>query len=474
LEYFDKYGEAPKTNLENVYYEKLNQGLNEEQAEDIGEILEGLDEEQMGREVNTEHLIEQTKDYFLQRSLTDLSEEIQLLVDKGETQKALKVAGEYISPVKDVSKTEVDFSKEESLKIVEKAFVEASRPLFTYPKALGRFWNDQLVRGGLVALMSIEKRGKTFLMMDMAIRASRQGKTVAFFQAGDMNEDAQIRRFCIHLAQKSDKERYCEAHYQPVVDCVMNQRDTCNKRVRECDFGVFEELSEKEVRKLTKSELIAALNSNPEYEPCHNCKVFETEKLGVPWMKKVRKAAPLDERGAKEVFQKNFIAKKRKLFLSTHPNGTLSVKDIRKKLLEWEKEGIIVDMVIIDYADLLITQGGSDFRHTDNQVWKELRSLSQEKNKDDMLRLVVTATQADAAAYEKDLLTLKNFSENKRKYGHVTAIYGMNQDKGGREKEIGVLRINEILLREGEYDSGSVVHVLQNLRRGRPCVGSYF
>jgi len=39
--------------------------------------------------------------------------------------------------------------------------------LIRYPRQLGEFWNDQLVRDSFVALMGIEKRGKTFLLMDI-------------------------------------------------------------------------------------------------------------------------------------------------------------------------------------------------------------------------------------------------------------------------------------------------------------------
>jgi hypothetical protein len=83
-------------------------------------------------------------------------------------------------------------------------------------------------------------------------------------------------------------------------------------------------------------------------------------------------------------------------------------------------------------------------------------------------------TQADAASYEKNSLGLSNFSEDKRKYGHVTAMYGLNQDVDGREKKIGIMRINEIVVREGEFDTSSQIHVLQNLRRGRPFLYSYY
>ena len=102
-----------------------------------------------------------------------------------------------------------------------------------------------------------------------------------------------------------------------------------------------------------------------------------------------------------------------------------------------------------------------------------MRNLSQERRQGKQ-PLVITATQADADSYDKNLLTLKNFSEDKRKYGHCTAMYGLNQDPQGNEKKIGVMRINELVIREGGCDTINVVYVLQNLRRGLPVLGSYY
>ena len=55
-------------------------------------------------------------------------------------------------------------------------------------------------------------------------------------------------------------------------------------------------------------------------------------------------------------------------------------------------------------------------------------------------------------------------------------MYGLNQDKENtsREKKLGVMRVNELVIREGSFDVTSQVSVLQNLNIGRPYLGSYF
>src|SRR5690606_9911830 len=127
-------------------------------------------------------------------------------------------------------------------------------------------------------------------------------------------------------------------------------------------------------------------------------------------------------------------------------------------------------IVIVDYADILSSDDArvTEFRHRQDHVWKSLRALSQERHV-----LLITATQADAESYKKGRLNMTNFSEDKRKLAHVTAQFGLNQDPDGREKALGIMRINEIVVREGSFSADSEVHVLQDLAAGRPFLESY-
>jgi len=137
----------------------------------------------------------------------------------------------------------------------------------------------------------------------------------------------------------------------------------------------------------------------------------------------------------------------------------------------WEKQdNFIPDIIIIDYADILLADADClkmDLRNQQNKIWQRLRRLSQEKH-----CLVVTATQADAASFESRTLKLHNFSEDKRKFGHCTSMYGINQDDP-EEKELRVMRLNELVIREGASSTFRQVRLLQCLEMGRPFLGSY-
>ena len=463
-EYFNKYGKAPQSNIETIFYQKLKDGLNKDLAEDMEEdLLPGLSEEYENEKFNVDYLLDQTRQYFRERRVRLHSEGTINLLDQGKVDQAEQQACEY-NPLPVGSDTDLDLGSEETLGKLENAFIHSVEPLVKYPKQLGTFWNDQLIRDGFIAFMASEKRGKTFWLIDFAVRACKQKCRVAFFQAGDMSENQFLLRIAVYLTKISNKEKYCVRHWEPVRDCLKNQLNECDKPERECDFGVFDNMDE--IRKVTLEQLIEAYKKNPDYKPCWNCKEYENKRWGTPWIQPIPKRRTLSFNRAKTAWKKFFIENKFKL--STHPNDTLTVPMIRSKLSIWEREGFVPDVIIIDYADILTTEISMEERPKQNKIWKQLRSLSQERH-----CLVVTATQADAKSYESGLLHMKNFSEDKRKYGHVTAMYGLNQDKDGREKNIGLMRINEIVLREGDYNTSKTVTVLQNLRRGRPFLGSF-
>lgn len=473
IEYFDRYNKAPERNIEGIYLEKIK-NLPKDVTADISDILTDLSDEFTNTNLDIKALVDQTQNRFTERHLTLFQEKLQFLLLKNKIQEARKEA-ENFKPLNFEKKQDLNFAERSSLKAIEKAFKEASEPLIKYPKQLGSFWNDQFVAGGFVAFLASEKRGKTWLLLDLVNRAVNQGRRVAFFQAGDMSEGQQLRRFCIHLAKRSDKEKHCEAHFQPIRDCVHNQRDTCNKKERECSFGVFETLTEDQIRnEITLEQLKTAKQENPDYKPCWNCRDYTTQRIGTIWLEEVKKVEPLDVRSAKKIFYQRYIRKNRQLMLSSHANGTLSVKQIKHILDGWEKNyKFIPEIIVVDYAELLVPSTTQEYRHQQNEIWKELRNLSQEFRGGNQ-PLVITPTQADADSYSQGLLRLKNFSEDKRKYAHVTAFYGLNQDPKGREKSLGLLRINQLILREDDFDCTNVCYILQNLRRGQPILSSYF
>jgi hypothetical protein len=476
LDYFQKYNKAPDSNIQDLYMDALKSGkLSKADASYIEEMLTGLSNEYgRGTQFNSAYLYDQTVKYFKSLELERHNREVQALVDTGQIEEAEVLAASYTPSILNDVEVGLELSSEDALAAVERAFNSAYTPVVSYPGALGDMWNEHLIRGGFVSLLAPEKRGKSWMQMEIALRAIRQKANVAFFEAGDMTESQVLRRICIYIAQRSDKEKYCQERFRPVGDCVLNQLDICSREDRNCDYGIFdmsmESFYQSQENHITLENLMEKYEEFPDYAPCdsHNC----TQRRGSVWLTKVNKKKPLTSTQAKKKLVDFFQRYRRRFKLATYPAGFLTVSEIRMVLNNWERhDGFVPDCVVVDYADLLSADDGkiSEFRHRQDYVWKALRALSQERHV-----LVFTATQADADSYKRGRLSLSNFSEDKRKLSHVTAQFGLNQDVAGREKKLGIMRINQIVVREGDFSPDNEVYVLQDLAIGRPYLESFF
>lgn len=463
-DYFHQYRKAPQKDMEGIYSTQLQKGvISAEQAENIETILENLSSEYTHTEFNVEYLMDQTKDYFKQQKLLDFTERIKAELGSGDIVSAENIALTY-QPMDYAHDNNIIHDPFSDLQEIKNAFTKQNKPLIKFGGALDKFWGKQFTRDAFVSLMAPEKRGKTFMLLEIAMKAMASGCHVAFFQAGDMSKGQQMRRICIYVSKVSDDKEYCGEMYAPVVDCWKNQTDTCDLPERECSFGVFEN---RDKDAIVMEDLIEAYQKYPDYKPCRNCQKL----IGVPWIEKIPEQSPLEWPEAYRNMKRWRKRNNKQFKLATYPNETLTIQEIRGVLDAWEKKhNFIPDVIVLDYADILAPDPDIrklDWRNSQNKIWQRLRSLSQEKH-----CLVVTATQAAASSYDRNTIQLSDFSEDKRKYAHITAMYSLNQSD--EEKKIGIMRIGELMLREGAFDRTRQVKVLQRLQQGRPHIGSYF
>lgn len=467
FDHFNKYKNAPDKDIEGIFASK-KETIPLDRADDIEGILSSLSEEYESDQFNVDYLLDETKSYLQKRHLKKFADDIKGALLSGSLTDAEKIAMSYSPLVSEMEYQSIDpFS---SAQRIRRAFEEKNQVLITFPikdpsmKVLGEFWNDQLTRDSFVAIMGPEKRGKTFMLIELAMRAMSSGCNVAFFQAGDMTENQHLKRLCIYHSKRSDKKKYNHGLWIPEVDCLKNQSDECNKtsEVRECNFGVTKEKK----KHIGFDELTKLSAKNPEYKPCRNCREIE----GTVWLKKRETTKPLTWKEAYQKIRKWQKDHNHKFRLCTYPNDTLCVSEIKSLLDIWERQdGFVPDVIVVDYADILAPDPDCtrlEYRHQQNKLWQRLRRLSQEKH-----NLVITATQAAASSYDKDSLKLSDFTDDKRKYAHVTAMYGLNQNDD--EKKIGIMRLNKLVVREDDYVFTDQIKILQRLQIGRPFLGSY-
>lgn len=474
-EYFDKNGKAPNEDIQNIFDKKVKRKkIDKSLAEEIEtEILPSLSKEyerkKKKKKKNIDVLLKDTWEYFVERQLRIKDETIEALLDKGEIEQAKEYHNNFVLDEGKVDEG-LDLASDEAATKVRLAVERTKQPIIQFSGALGDFWNDEMVKGNFVSILAPEKRGKTFLLMEFMMEAVYQKKKIAFIQAGDMTEDQQLTRFAIYLAKKSNKEKFCGKQYIPVLDCIKNQTDTCNRKIRACQFGVFEPERVENLREtVSYAELVEAYQANKFYKNCYNCLNWQKNKWGTVWLKEIDVGSdPLTgieaERHFKRFFTDNNLVK-----LSTHANGELTIPKLKAIFESWRRIKYEPDIVLLDYMDLVTATQRMETRHQIDYIWRNFRGMTQKYN-----FLGISPTQADVKAHEQELLKIGNFSEDKRKLAHVNAMYGMNQGPDGREKKLGLMRFNKIVLREDGFHETDQVRIIQKLAIGQPVLGSFW
>ncbi len=475
IEYFNENEDVPGIHFEDLYRGKVK--YDPEMDEDLEKMLESFldnlsDAFERGQKFKVPFMVKEAKKHITKAQIRDLISQSRELLAQNKVDDAAKLIDSFnLNSVETINGPSILNKDMEGIRY---AFTSQRRPLFRLPGALGEIMNDDLRRGSFVSFLGREKIGKTFLLAEIGFRSLMQRCNTVLIQAGDMTKEQQYRRLAIRIAGKSDRERYCGDEFIPVLDCWHNQTDSCELDMRVCDHGLgfekkgdldhfFDDNSPQHIREFVEDSL------DGYYVPCTEChRRHKRNFKGSVWYKFRAQVEPLDWRTAWRMIDQKFKRLHMPDFkVYSYPSGTLTVADIKSFLeFEYRQSGYMVDTLLIDYMDILRATG-SEFRHGQNQLWLDIRSLAQELD-----CIVITATQADAASYKRRSLNLSNFTEDKRKYSHVTSFFGLNQQPW--EKKAGIIRVNSLLMRDADFLIDKEANVIQSLKTGQPIVASYF
>lgn len=415
VDHYRKYEVAPKHHIQERFDKWAGRSADTETVELVKGFLVSLSSEyRKANKQNVDYVIDTAANHFNKVRMERVKEDLEELLEAGRTEKATSLLEAY-------SKIEMGAGSTINLltakDAVIKAFAEGTEPIIKYPGKLGQFINSYLTRDSFIVFQAPEKGGKSFWLLDIAVMALKQRCKVAIFVLGDMSEGQVIKRYGVRLA-----------------GIPMDRKDL-------------------------KVKYPVKLRRGPQEDKVsHKTKRFESV---LTWRSAYR---------AFRDFQKGVIKSKENYCkLQVYGADELSVAGIDDQLRTWESEGFVADVVIIDYADNLdMNVYGTDIpRDQNNKAWKAMRRLAQKWH-----NLVVSATQSNAAAYqaneESKVMTRKNFSEDKRKLAHVNGMLGLNQFPG--DADIGVCRLNWIVVREGHFSPNRTCHVAGCLPLGKPHI----
>jgi len=461
LDYYTRYETCPSSNIETFYHTAMRDGMEDADAQAIGKFIENINAKAAQghfENFNVEHALDEVEAYFKLQATIALKEDLDSYIRECDPNGAEECISNW-ARVERPKSTGVNPFTDENL--ILSAFAEAEEPLYKFPGAAGELVNEYLIRGAFVGIMGMEKSGKSWCLQEHAMRAAAARLNVAFFATGDMNEKEMALRKAIYIAQRSNVPKYCGKIHLPVLDCARNQCNSCRMPKRACRVGL-----------LNEDGTIPQVGAVKGYVPCAKCADMPGFE-GAVWYTIRDKVDPLTGQEAVKLnrWWSEVRMKNREYKMCFSPAGSINVDKINSQLSIWcYMDNWTPDVIIIDYADILEPEPGdgkNSVRDQQNGNWKALRRLSQEWH-----ALVITATQTDAASYDQGLLRRKNFSEDKRKYGHSTVTIGLNQTP--QEQTAGLQRWNVIMARAGEYNEFKTATILRSLQIGRPFLDSFW
>jgi hypothetical protein len=454
VDYYKANGKSPRHDLVFEFGKWVERSRDPDQVELVEDLMYSLLDERMPADIP--YLIDETLKYFDKKRLLILGKRITDSAKRDDLDNAKLELDKY----RGIQKSAIDdfffFEKKEEM---FNAFNENLQPLFTLPGAIGSLLNRHFIRAGFVTFFGREKIGKSWLLTDLAMRALRRYNNVAYFEMGDSSKSQMERRMGVYLTKSNYDNENIGNQIRPVMDCQLNQMNTCALPIRSSKVGIM--INENERMSYEQGEEIG-------YNPCVACAHRKKSSYkSATWVVQhfVEEINNSKITKAFELWNKH-VLKRNRLMVSFNPTHTVSYMDVRNKLLYWRDEyNFHADVVIIDYMDIMHMHG-KDEREQINKTWAAIRSLSIEFN-----NLVISASQADAASYTKFLIGPENFSGSKTKLAHVTATFGLN--KTPEDENRMVMRINAINKREGKKSKSRYVTVLQNLDQGRAIDESY-
>lgn len=450
LDYFRAYKSSPKKHIIDIYHTKTDL-LEESLSESLQEILEEIVEEPDN--INVEYLLTQTRDYYRSRSLEIMFSKGYDYVKAGKIEEAENIFRDQIMVSQSTSKTFNPFDDREII-----TYEHETDGLLTLNGRLGDLVGE-LERGWLVSFLAPMKRGKTFWLTELAFIALEQRLKVLFISF-EMNKKMMKKRIYKRLTGALDFEAQILI---PVFDCFNNQDGSCKDST--CDkFLIYDE--EKEEGDIIYKILPKFEDAPDDYKVCNTCRDTDPKRyISSIWKKQVKanelKLSLIKKKGG--TFKKYFGDNLR---IRTFPSYSASMDDVIKAVEELESyEEFTPDVIITDYADIILPERGLSERGGLDSVWKAHKKLATLKD-----ALVITASQSNRKSISKKKLDQVDIAEDIRKIAHVDLMLSLNQLP--IEKEHGVMRLNVIAHRHKHFDSSTYLTCLQQLDIGLPLMDS--
>jgi len=113
-----------------------------------------------------------------------------------------------------------------------------------------------------------------------------------------------------------------------------------------------------------------------------------------------------------------------------YPSGTLTATELRRALEFYRAQGIIFDMIVVDYADIMAPEIKTGNEQSDSkQIWLGLRAIAFEEN-----AAVLTATQTNRDGFKADVAKAEHAAEDFNKIRIADLVLSINRSEDERKK----------------------------------------
>jgi hypothetical protein len=406
IDYFQAYGTAPGSLIQDMYYER-KASLNEDEAQSLAEFLGSLSKEfEVSEDYNLKYELDKAEKYIKIRSLEMLKEKIDVAIAEGDAVKGESAIANYSQVGRPDSQA---VSILHDTKEIFNAFSEESEYVFHWPRGIGKILPPPEF-GDLIAFLAPPKGRKTWALDFTADLAAQAGHRVLFVSL-EMRKTQLIRRAWQRM---TSSPRYDQEMAIPYF-----------KPCFAPDSTLPEDEKHWELYQKTETKQAIDLDSIKEFQD--RAKVYY--------------------RGGDVRYL-------------TLPAYSATVEDIISQLDNLNYySNFSPSVLIIDYADILRPSANvKEYRHQLDDIWKKLRALAQARN-----ILVCTASQGNRGSLGGDV-TSESIAEDMRKLAHVSLLVALNSNK--EDKARGTLRMKSLVQRDGETAFDEAV-VLQCLAMGR-------
>lgn len=452
-DYFDRYEVAPGKDIESIYQRHYNNGLDDSKAEIIQKFLSSLSDEYENEEIqNTSYLIDQAEKYFREQSLLKMKDDLSAAILNSDLEAAEAIVGGY-NRVLRVESRGADLITDKA--IIARAFnPESDERMYTMPGDLGKLIGN-FKRGSLVAVLAEQKRGKTWWLQELGLRGLFTGYSWLHVSFENTIEQMTIR---LHqrLSGKLSPDEEAQTIKIPVIDCLHNQNNKCQKRKRTSTFGILDSNGRK-----------PEFDSVDDYEICGVCRGTNDFKAASWFIEKYKEPQTMEKAIKKGQRLKTSKLRGAKYRFEIFRPDTTSISDLRTMLYNLEHyDGFIPDIITTDYADKMLASktGFKEQRQVLNKIWEEHKGLALERH-----CLVFTASQSNTVRAGKDI-GKGDWANDISKLNEVDKAIAVNQTD--EELLMGYTRVSKIAERHERYNALLRVMVTQSLDIGNPCLDS--